>query len=490
MKRNAKDGSKGQNNIIKFTPYRDNNYNRILDDPIGFENDISYDKTQYDKKRNLINFSIIFYLTIVIISILIVLLDNGYVFPEHTIKKPFKINNTEIQNYNKSEMSLKNQSQLLYSKSILANNYMNDGHKKNKTILIDNPKYNKGRKNPNTTNKIESIMYDICKSYNFYDYTVENIYNISRTIFYYNDYAISRKVSRELFLKADSINRNYLMKVRTKEDKTGCDIYLNDGKSYYFIISIRYKPSMDILPYAVIDNNSSQNNVQNTELEKKMAIIVDDVGDTLQYRDFLKLDFPMTFSIIPLRKYSTNAAHEISLFDKHTVIIHAPFESGHKDKKEVVTFYIKDDDNTIREKLDDFIKNVPFSVGMNNHQGSKATSDPEFMNRFMKIFSEKSLFFIDSLTTHKSVAYEKAILNDVYALKRDVFLDNENNYEYIKSMYDKSIEELSSKNYVIVVGHSTKDETLKFFKNTLEKINYKKFTFINTQKLVKLIYYY
>jgi hypothetical protein len=62
-------------------------------------------------------------------------------------------------------------------------------------------------------------------------------------------------------------------------------------------------------------------------------------------------------------------------------------------------------------------------VAVNNHMGSRLTQDMSAMKTVLSLLDEKELFFVDSLTTSRSVASAagRAVGADVYA--RDVFLD-------------------------------------------------------------------
>ena len=51
---------------------------------------------------------------------------------------------------------------------------------------------------------------------------------------------------------------------------------------------------------------------------------------------------------------------------------------------------------------------VPYSDGVNNHMGSRATADAALMARVMKVLRERNLFFIDSRTTASSAAVTAA----------------------------------------------------------------------------------
>ena len=79
----------------------------------------------------------------------------------------------------------------------------------------------------------------------------------------------------------------------------------------------------------------------------------------------------------------------------------------------------------IREVLESGISSVPGIVGINNHMGSRATTDPRVMETVLDIIGEKGLFFIDSRTTPETIALELARELEIPSASRDVFLDNE-----------------------------------------------------------------
>ena len=74
---------------------------------------------------------------------------------------------------------------------------------------------------------------------------------------------------------------------------------------------------------------------------------------------------------------------------------------------------------------------VPGAEGFNNHEGSKATEDEEMMREVLGQAKEKNLFFIDSRTSSKSVALRIARELGVPGARRTVFLDNNDDVDYI-----------------------------------------------------------
>jgi hypothetical protein len=63
----------------------------------------------------------------------------------------------------------------------------------------------------------------------------------------------------------------------------------------------------------------------------------------------------------------------------------------------------------VRSLLEEELDRVPFVRGVNNHMGSKVTADAGMMRAILQPIRERGLFFLDSRTTAKSVAYDVAV---------------------------------------------------------------------------------
>jgi hypothetical protein len=62
-------------------------------------------------------------------------------------------------------------------------------------------------------------------------------------------------------------------------------------------------------------------------------------------------------------------------------------------------------------------------VGVNNHMGSKLTQDAAAMQTTLAVLKGRGLFFLDSLTTGKSVAADAGAAVGATVYARDVFVD-------------------------------------------------------------------
>ena len=104
--------------------------------------------------------------------------------------------------------------------------------------------------------------------------------------------------------------------------------------------------------------------------------------------------------------------------------------------------------------VSDDVESVPGAVGMNNHEGSALTENKEAMKFLMAELKARNLFFLDSFTSPKSVAYATANEFGMKAARRDVFLDNEgDNPAYIREQLDELVEIARKYGKAIGIGH-------------------------------------
>lgn len=103
--------------------------------------------------------------------------------------------------------------------------------------------------------------------------------------------------------------------------------------------------------------------------------------------------------------------------------------------------------------IKDYISAIPHIAGVNNHMGSKLTEIEEPMKYVMEILKDKNLFFVDSRTTPKSLAYQVAKVYGVKTARRNVFLDNREDEEYIRGQIEELIHIAYRDGSAIGIGH-------------------------------------
>ena len=165
----------------------------------------------------------------------------------------------------------------------------------------------------------------------------------------------------------------------------------------------------------------------------KLAVIIDDCGyDIDLVRRLVKLNAPFSFAIIPYRDYSSDVLHIIN-GGGQVAMLHLPMEpmdpSAMSEGKHTVLTSM--DDKSIRALTRDMTSSLPGISGVNNHQGSKATSDERAMTAVLKELKSQGLFFVDSNTYSKSLGDKLAAQMGVPTGRNNIFLDNSTNEDEI-----------------------------------------------------------
>lgn len=231
--------------------------------------------------------------------------------------------------------------------------------------------------------------------------------------------------------------------------------------------------------------------VKNDALERKtskVAIIIDDFGyyDNSTTAKFLALDYPLTLSIIPGQKFSAKIAQDARQFDK-TIMIHLPMEAlEEKVENGDYTITTSMPDSVIARRVHQAILALPEAVGVNNHMGSKATSDSRVMNIVIKSLKPKGKFFVDSRTTGKSVAKQIAQNQALRFAANDGFLERNRNEDkdYIQRKLAAIAKIARRRGSAIVIGHPYK-ETLAALTEALPKLEKQGFQIVSVTEVVR-----
>ncbi len=157
----------------------------------------------------------------------------------------------------------------------------------------------------------------------------------------------------------------------------------------------------------------------------RIALIIDDIGYSVpRAQAFLALNMPMTFSILPQLPYSNRLAEEIT-GKGHEVMLHQPMEPyGNEIHPGPGAVYISYGNRKIEETIEQNLSQIPQATGVNNHMGSRFTSCSSKVAQALKIIKKKDLFFVDSLTSRHSQAYQMARRLNMRTAPRNVFLDH------------------------------------------------------------------
>ena len=218
-----------------------------------------------------------------------------------------------------------------------------------------------------------------------------------------------------------------------------------------------------------------------------IAIVVDDMGVShKRTAQISSLEYPLTSSFLT---YATNLKAQIYKAKEagHEIMAHLPMEpkASINVSPDVLTTSMSMED--VETQLEQMLDKFDALCGVNNHMGSRFTEDDKRMNVVMQKLAQKNLFFLDSKTTAHSVAQEAAKKNNVRYVSRNVFLDNEDKFDYIIRQLQKTEIIARKKGYAVAIGHP-KEQTFKALKVWLPTLKSRGIRLVPLSKIVDGLY--
>ena len=186
----------------------------------------------------------------------------------------------------------------------------------------------------------------------------------------------------------------------------------------------------------------------------RIALVIDDFGyskDAIA-EEFFCLDLPLTVSVIPALPYTKYAIERAAMEGKE-VILHLPMEAEAfaSDVPAVLTTMTGEE---IASLVASFLAKTPGVAGVNNHLGSVATQDARVMKAVLEVLKPRGLYFLDSLTSNKSVAYNSAKSLGVPAARNDLFVDADTeDPEIVRERLDRLLDIARARGYAVGIGH-------------------------------------
>lgn len=213
-----------------------------------------------------------------------------------------------------------------------------------------------------------------------------------------------------------------------------------------------------------------------------IVLIIDDFGyrNDLISDGFLELEVPITCAIIPGHSQSQKFAKKALNAGKE-VIIHMPMESSVANSgEEEYKIKIGMTSEEIEWRINEVLNEIPEAVGMNNHQGSRATADSKIMSVVASVLKNRDKYFLDSRTVSNTVGEKSMRSIGVPTASRHVFLDNDSSIDKISTQLDELAAFAKKRGLGIGIGHA-RPNTLKVLQDKIPellKIGYK-FEFVS-----------
>ena len=217
----------------------------------------------------------------------------------------------------------------------------------------------------------------------------------------------------------------------------------------------------------------------------QIALIIDDLGYERRAGErAIALPGPITYAVLPGTPRTRYLAEAAFAAGKE-VILHLPMQAESTDDADDPGSLLLDMSRAqFAGTLAANMEAVPHIVGINGHRGSLLTRHPGHMQWLMDgIRRHGALFFVDSYTTHESVALHIAAEKGVPAIRRDVFLDPDSNPDTVEREFARLKQLAADRGYAVGIGHPY-PVTLGFLEEALPRLEKDGFDLVSVSDLV------
>lgn len=276
--------------------------------------------------------------------------------------------------------------------------------------------------------------------------------------------------------------------------QVGISVKAGQGKKSFVVDTITFfhndnlkkkdKDVKDLPEQEAIEETKEQQGTAR-QFRGKIAIVIDDCGyDLTSVHTLLDTGLPFSYAILPFKPYSSDVL-ELVKSRGRVPMLHLPMEP-------MDAAAMSEGANTVRTNLSAAdklaltrraVNSLPGIIGVNNHQGSKATSDTATMKVVLGELRSQGLFFVDSRTTAASVACDMAQKLGVATARNDIFLDNSSNVADIRAQIYKALALAQKNGSVIAICHA-RTNTAKCWKLYAEEFKKTGITFVPVTELL------
>jgi len=160
----------------------------------------------------------------------------------------------------------------------------------------------------------------------------------------------------------------------------------------------------------------------------------------------------LTVAVLPFTPHTdhlSSVAHQRG----RGVILHQPMQSTQTVASTPGTLTAEMPIEAFRRTLRLALDAMPQAIGVSNHTGSLLTTRREQMDWLMAEVQSRGLFFVDSRTTHATVAIDAALQVGVPTLYRDVFLDHVIDADAIAESFERAIAIARRQGHAVLIAH-------------------------------------
>jgi uncharacterized protein len=216
-----------------------------------------------------------------------------------------------------------------------------------------------------------------------------------------------------------------------------------------------------------------------------IAIVLDDMGINKKRSDEgMNLEAPLTLSFL---SYAPNLIEQTKIASSmgHELLVHLPMEPQGDENPGPGALLVKMTLSELNRRLEQALEKFPNFVGVNNHMGSRFTSDVTLMNFLLSHLKDRGYLFLDSLTTSNSVALKVGEALGTAVVTRDVFLDDIDDEAEVRIRLAQAELIAQQTGTAIAIGHPRK-ATLRVLREWMRNLEEKKIQLVPLSALAQI----
>lgn len=214
-----------------------------------------------------------------------------------------------------------------------------------------------------------------------------------------------------------------------------------------------------------------------------IVLIIDDLGfDGQPLERVMALDPNVNCSILPNGTRAEDFARRLHARG-YEVLCHLPMEPMGRESPGRDAILTSMSDAEIERVTKDNLAAVPHARGVNNHMGSRATTDRRVMTSVLGALP-RGMYFIDSRTTGASVAATIARELNVRTATRHVFLDDTVAEPFVRRQLAELVAAAEKRGEAIGIGHPHA-VTLRVLAEEMPKLRARGFRFVRASDIVR-----
>ena len=183
-----------------------------------------------------------------------------------------------------------------------------------------------------------------------------------------------------------------------------------------------------------------------------IVLIIDDVGFENQPLDrAMQIDPDVNFAVLPNGNRTADFANALNRRG-FEILCHLPMEPIGRESPGPGAITTSMSDEEIARATRENVAAVPHARGVNNHMGSRATADRRVMSTVLRALPD-GMYFIDSKTSGRSVAWNVAREMKVRTAARHVFLDDVQSKAAIRKQLHTLAAAAEQRGVAVGIGH-------------------------------------